>query len=143
MQQTHTLMSCLVVPSIFSQPSKWQQLRILSISQELRYKASIVDITAFLTKFRPSALEDVTAHFLVVNTEILYAMNHHNSSYVQACLDFTEALSDFPRHRLSFLVSTGLPSRKHLWEHELGWLFPELSDHNRLSIDFESSERSN
>ena len=143
MQQTHKLMSCLVVPSIFSQPSKWQQLRILSISQELRYKASIVDITAFLTKFRPPALEDVTAHFLVVSTEILFAMNHRSSSYIEACLDFTEALSNFPRHQLSFLVSTGLPSRKHLWKHELGWLFPELNAHNRLSVDCESSERSN
>ena len=122
--------------------SEWKHLHILVIVVELRNQASIRNITEFLTMFRPPTLRDVTVQFGVDNREIIYAWSKDDAAYIDTCLKFEAALSEFPQHRLSLLVSSKLRVRKHIWTHELGQLFSTFRDLGRLTVNCESSERS-
>ena len=110
------------------------------IGLELRSEVSIQDITEFLEKFHPPALQDVTVEFRVVDTEIIYAFHKNDVDNIEACLELEAALRKFPQHRISFPGSRRVHARRHLWMRELGSLFPTLRDGNRLNIDCEPSE---
>ena len=129
------------MPSVFLEPSKWTQLHTMTLEEELNSSA-IRKITNLLTKFPPRALQDVTAQFRVRDKkDIIYAANCNDTDYVEACLELETALSQLPRHQVSFRGSSRLRARKHLWLRELGRHFPALRKSDRLNVICESSEK--
>ena len=119
-----------------------QHLRRVSpdtVTVRLGDEVPIQGITEVLEKLHAPALQDVTVQFRIVDRTLIYP--RHDADYIDACLRFDAALSKFPRHRLSLLVSSEFRVRKHLCTRELGQLFPTLRDLGRLTINCESSER--
>ena len=129
--------------AMFSEPSRWKQLRTLAIGLTLNTRSDFKAITRFLTAFRPSCLEDAAVHACASNKYIIYHARGFVQDQVDAdlCLKLQDALLKFRRPQLSFQVSLNGGARKHLWTRELGQLFPTLRDGNRLTVDCESSEK--
>ena len=139
-QLIHRPISRPAVPPAFSQVSEWKQLHTFVIRGELRDDISIQNIAKFLKTFHPPALQDVTVQFRVVRKDIIYTPHKDYTHYIDACLNFEAALSQFPRARVTLSGSSELHARKHLWMAGLGPLFPALRDANRLTIDCEPCE---
>ena len=130
------------LPPVFSEPSRWKQLRILAIALTLDTRSDFEDITRFLTAFHPSCLEDAAVHAHTSKNYFLYAAYDDNPD-TGICLELQRALLKFRRPQLSFQVSLLGGARKHLWNRELGQLFPMLRDLGRLTVNCKSSERLN
>ena len=131
------------LPPVLSEPSRWKQLRTLTIGLTLDTRSDFENITRFLTAFYPSCLEDAALHARTSNKSIIYAAHHSDPYKIDAdlCLELQKALLKLRRLQLSFQVSLEGGTRKHLWTRELGQLFPALRDLNRLTVKCESSER--
>ena len=130
-------------PPVFSEPSRWKQLRTLAIGLTLNTRSDLENIAKFLAAFHPSCLADTAVHIRTSNKDVVYAAYHDDLTSIDAgvCMQLQGALLKFRRSQLSFLVSLKGGARKHLWTRELGELFPTLRDLNRLTIKCESSER--
>ena len=116
---------------------KMSKIRTLvtSGSQSCRGSASILFSLNKSFPFHPPLLRDVTMHFRVVDQDFLYSAFRNIVKYIGACRRLEAALSKYRQRQLSFLVSSALPSRKHLWMRELRQLFPALRDLNRLTVN--------
>ena len=128
------------LPAVFSEPSRWKQLRTLAIGLTLDTRSDFENITRFLTAFHPSCLEDAAVHAHTSKNYFLYAA-YDDYPDTGICLELQKALLQFCRPQLSFQVSLLGGARKHLWTRELGQLFPKLRDLGRLTVKCESSER--
>ena len=114
-----------------------------TIGDYATYLNSLVNISS--TKPLCSYIMVDTQYYLapVMENYFLNTAYNYERDKIRAgiCLELQNALLKFRRPQLWFQVSLKGGARKHLWNHELGQLFPTLRDLNRLTIKCESSER--